>query len=424
MYVRIKHGGVLVPCERGVDGEYVEEGVAIEDAFARHGKWIDPMQDPQRQISEGSHALGVRALDLQGGGFGNGTVRKLAHILKVNTTVTRLNLAWNAIGNPGATFVADSLAHNRSLLQLDLSHNEIGDIGARRMAEALGSDERPLRGAGQCAALEVHGDVGAQAWYQLDKESVPCGVGNVTLRSLSLDCNPIEAEGRRVLLASVSCNGGLQSLSLGGGIAVGRDAVLLGQALWCNCNLTSLRVEDSHIGVSAARELAKVIARPRGTLRTLNLARNKLGSDGAAEVANSLKPFKVCDSDEAFTDRDNAFITEGKASADDVDFSQPSLTELNLMANNIGREGLISLASALHTNASLQTLILSDNQCHDEGGLALAEALLHNTSIQSMYFYDNTIKSDATHEISQILKGAPGLRRTDMVFGIGLPGNA
>ena len=32
MIVRIKEHGVLVPCERGADGEYVEEGMTLEDA--------------------------------------------------------------------------------------------------------------------------------------------------------------------------------------------------------------------------------------------------------------------------------------------------------------------------------------------------------------------------------------------------------
>jgi len=32
MFVKIKETGVLVPCERGVDGEYAEEGMSLEDA--------------------------------------------------------------------------------------------------------------------------------------------------------------------------------------------------------------------------------------------------------------------------------------------------------------------------------------------------------------------------------------------------------
>jgi len=30
--VKILEQGVLVPCERGADGEYVEEGMSLEDA--------------------------------------------------------------------------------------------------------------------------------------------------------------------------------------------------------------------------------------------------------------------------------------------------------------------------------------------------------------------------------------------------------
>jgi len=32
LFVRIEQRGVLVPCERGADGEYLEHGMSLEDA--------------------------------------------------------------------------------------------------------------------------------------------------------------------------------------------------------------------------------------------------------------------------------------------------------------------------------------------------------------------------------------------------------
>lgn len=53
---------------------------------------MDPLRgnDGLAAQPEEPEPLGVRALDFAGCGLQNGSVRKLAHILKVNTTVTRL----------------------------------------------------------------------------------------------------------------------------------------------------------------------------------------------------------------------------------------------------------------------------------------------------------------------------------------------
>ena len=110
-------------------------------------------------------------------------------------------------------------------------------------------------------------------WCQLDKDYVPSGEGNITLRKLSLECNPIQESGRMGLLTAVAYNGGLQTLSLGGGIFVGRDHQLLGESLWCNWHITSLDLSDTDIRTEGALELAKAVARPHGTIQELNLSR-------------------------------------------------------------------------------------------------------------------------------------------------------
>ena len=52
-----------------------------------------------------------------------------------------------------------------------------------------------------------------------------------------------------------------------------RDFKLLGETLWCNQHITSLDLSSTGIQTEAAKELAKVIARPHGTLLSLNLSR-------------------------------------------------------------------------------------------------------------------------------------------------------
>ena len=52
-----------------------------------------------------------------------------------------------------------------------------------------------------------------------------------------------------------------------------RDSKLLGETFWCNQHITSLDLAHASMQTDAAKELARVIARPHGTLLSLNLSR-------------------------------------------------------------------------------------------------------------------------------------------------------
>ncbi|XP_015769559.1 PREDICTED: protein NLRC3-like [Acropora digitifera] len=58
-------------------------------------------------------------------------------VLRVNTSLTSLNLSWNSIGTETAYFLSQALRVNTSLTSLDLHHNFTGDKGAHSLSEAL-----------------------------------------------------------------------------------------------------------------------------------------------------------------------------------------------------------------------------------------------------------------------------------------------
>ena len=64
-------------------------------------------------------------------------VTHFAEYLRVNTTLTVLDLCGNNIGDAGATQLADCLRVNRTLTSLSLYVNRIGDVGAMRLVECL-----------------------------------------------------------------------------------------------------------------------------------------------------------------------------------------------------------------------------------------------------------------------------------------------
>ena len=61
----------------------------------------------------------------------------IAEAIKVNKTLTKLNLCENYISNVGVTSIADALKVNKTLTDLDLSRNCFEDAGARSIAEAI-----------------------------------------------------------------------------------------------------------------------------------------------------------------------------------------------------------------------------------------------------------------------------------------------
>ena len=74
----------------------------------------------------------------------------------------------------------------------------------------------------------------------------------------------------------------------------------------------------------------------------------------------------------------------------------PSLTELELSQNRLGSEGAIELAGALQNVRSLIKLDLSWNSIGSEGCIALAGALQHVPSLIKLDLSANDIGSEAS----------------------------
>ena len=87
-------------------------------------------------------------LSLSSKGIDNRIVQCICEGLKVNATVTELNLGNiksfylfiidnNRIGDKGAVSIAQCLKKNKALTKLQLEKNQIGDEGACAIAEAI-----------------------------------------------------------------------------------------------------------------------------------------------------------------------------------------------------------------------------------------------------------------------------------------------
>ena len=113
--------------------------------------------------------------------------------VKVNSSLTSLDLSADSIGDAGASSLSQALTTNSSLTSLDLRGNSIGEAGASSLSQAL--------------------------------------TGNSSLTSLDLSANSIGEAGASSLSKALTANSSLTSLYLGGNSIGNAGASSLSQAL-------------------------------------------------------------------------------------------------------------------------------------------------------------------------------------------------
>lgn len=238
-----------------------------------------------------------------------------------------------------------------NLTELDLSGNGLGDIGSSWLALALSKND--------------------------------------VLQSLDVRANGIGAQGaRRLAVALERCC--LESLDLGANQVGDDGAAWLCRALELGSSLAELRLSSTGIGSRGAAKLAEVL--PTSKLRLLKLRDNKVGADGATQLAAALA-------------------------------AGCSLTELNLASADIGDNGAVALAVALERNTTLTALNLWHNSIGANGGQRLGQALERNASLLSLTLRDNDVGDVGAVALAAALHKTPPLARLDLwATGIGSSG--
>jgi hypothetical protein len=328
MFVKIREYGVLVPGERTVDGNWSDGSISLEQAFGEHGVWVkQDMVGKSRKFLEADKdeeevpkisdkKVGVRVMDFKGCGLTDMTLRKVAHIVKVNTTLELLHVPWNRVSDEGATCLGQSLGHNYSLVSLDLSRNSIGDEGCLRLCEGVRA--------------------------------------NSTLTKLNLDYNvDIGGPGVKGVAEMLLENSRLTELGLSG-IGVGnKGALQLASALLPNTTMTVLGLSRSSIGPEGATALAKALSAPLGanqSLLSLDLSSNHIGDLGARALSTALRP-------EVSSSRPSTSAHPGSSPS-----RAEGLTDLDLRDNKLGPKAMTDIAAMLKANRVLRSLNASHNR--------------------------------------------------------------
>ena len=162
-----------------------------------------------------------QAQNLQQQGIDDAAAAVLAAVLKINTTLTILDLCANNIGPSGAESLATTLKTNTALTILDLSYNNIGPAGAESLAAALKT--------------------------------------NTTLRNLYLSLNNIGPAGAESLATALKTNTTLTNLDLCFNNLGSVEAESLATALKTNTTLTNLGLHGNYLGPAGEESLGKAL---------------------------------------------------------------------------------------------------------------------------------------------------------------------
>ncbi|KAK3276109.1 hypothetical protein CYMTET_15802 [Cymbomonas tetramitiformis] len=342
----------------------------------------------------------------------------IASALRINSTLTYLNLSRNLIGPAGAAALASGLAHNSRLQVLDLSNNDLVDEGAnsdgiQALAEAVA---RPLPKSMAAIALEVP----VSKTYNTSLETLR--VRTVELRlgalrrseiaCLDLRNSNVGAEDLHVLAPALALSRGVSTLLLGHNVVCGRAAMHewevpggLGALGVClaqpTCNITTLDLSHNNIARQGAKALVACM-RHFFRLKELNLASNKIGIEGAAAIGAAFAQGR--------TIRKDVMMGSVRERAPPM-----ALESLILRDNSLSPAAACQITAALTGSTGsaphpLKLLDLSENMLggrkQEEAAAGLARMIASNSALESLIMGHNKWTFTEVEIISEAVSAA------------------
>lgn len=284
-------------------------------------------------------------LDLSHCGLGDKGVQALAEALKINTSITSLNLLDNHLTPAGGDALVGALMTNKNVKSLNLAENRLG-------SQALA----PLSGA-------TFGTVIRQL---LSKNS--------TIQDLCLRANRI----------------------------ADRDMELIAEGVVDNVTITSLDLSYNELGPRGGAAVANLLAHGSADLRELNLEWNQLRHVGTVNVlrdglihTGTVRKFNIAW---------NGVDDEGGEILGEVIRGSSVLEELDVSNNRIGQKGAEAIARGVAESTTLLRLMLNDNPLRDAGCAAVIRALRDNRTVTRIDLRATDAGKLATEELQETLK--------------------
>ena len=328
-------------------------------------------------------------LNLFGNGISDAGVSSIAEAIKVNQTLTDLNLSDNGVSDAGATSIAEAIEVNKTLTHLRLSDNGISDAGVTSIVEAIKVNKT-------LTSLDLSGNGISDAGATSIAEAIKV---NKTLTDLDLSENGISDAGATSIVEAIKVNETLTNLDLSCTGICDAGATSIAEAIKVNKTLTNLKLSRTCISDAGATCIAEAI-RVNKTLTDLVLSKTGISDAGSTSVAEAIKVNKTLTS---LNLSGNSISDAGASSIAEAIKVSKTLTSLNLSDNVITDAGATSIAEAIKVNKTLFLLVLSDNGISDTGALSIAEAIKVKKTRTVLYLYGKGISDAVASSISDII---------------------
>ena len=253
------------------------------------------------------------------------SLKSIAEVLRVNSTLKDLTFKGNKVGVGGTKLIAESLKANTTLKLLSLSRNNI-----KAKCGRLFSDSLKVNGTLESLTLAKNalGSRGAQ----LLSDGLRV---NTSLRHLDLSWNSIGSEGAESIAETIRVNASLTSLKLLGNNIGDPGANKVSEALKVNVCLEDLNLSFNAIGAAGAESIAEAL-KSNATLTILDLSFNVIGDNGAQSLCEALKKNATLTTLDV---SDNNIHSAGAQAFDELQGHNNTLKAVTLILNNIGDLG-------------------------------------------------------------------------------------
>ena len=253
------------------------------------------------------------------------SLKSIAEVLRVNSTLKDLKFEGNKVGVGGTKLIAESLKANTTLKLLSLSRNNI-----KAKCGRLFSDSLKVNGTLESLTLAENalGSRGAQ----LLSEGLRV---NTSLRHLDLSWNSIGSEGAESIAETIRVNASLTSLKLLGNNIGDPGANKVSEALKDNVSLEKLDLSGNAIGAAGAESIAEAL-KSNATLTVLDLDSNVIGDNGVQSLCEALKTNATLTN---LIVSNNNIHSAGAQAFDKLQGHNNTLKKVTLIMNNISDLG-------------------------------------------------------------------------------------
>jgi Ran GTPase-activating protein (RanGAP) involved in mRNA processing and transport len=318
-----------------------------------------------------------KVMNFQSVGIGHRAAQFVVQSFRSHGTFRVLCLSMNCLRNEGAFAVADLLIDSKTLISLDVSANSIGDEGCAAIFEALHLNQSL-----------VHVSLGSNAGA--NRNSIGSGAtphlaavlwGNAVLSEANLSMTEITRETIGRVFSGLAANRALEKLDLSHNNLRSAGAVLVVRAI-ARSGIVDLAMRDARIQDDVGRQFCNFL-QANSTLLRLDLSGNHLG-----------KGFTMA-------------IIPGLA-------NQETLQELDLSHNPLYGRGLGALGAAIAPNQALKVLNVS--YCLLEFGAfgEFCQNLKKNTALEKLDLSHNTIADQGALQLAEAIADHPALRQLSL----------